>query len=37
MKPIVFVEKIAQNSKELKEQFLRSFNSFNYLIYHDAI
>lgn len=28
MKPIVFVEKIAQNSKELKEQFLRSFNSF---------
>lgn len=27
MKPIVFVEKIAQNSKDLKEQFLRSFNS----------
>lgn len=26
MKPIVFVEKIAQNSKDLKEQFLRSFN-----------
>lgn len=29
MKPIVFVEKIAQNSKELKEQFLRSFKSIS--------
>lgn len=27
MKPIVFVERTAQNSKELEEQFLRSFNS----------
>ena len=27
MKPIVFVEKIAQNSKDLEKQFLRSFNS----------
>jgi len=27
MKSIVFVEKIAQNSKESTEQFLRSFNS----------
>jgi uncharacterized protein (DUF362 family) len=29
MKPIVFVEEIAQNSKNLKEQFLRSFNSLS--------
>jgi len=28
MKPIVFVEKIAQDSKNLEEQFLQSFNSF---------
>jgi len=28
MKPIVFVEKIAQDSKKLEEQFLQSFNSF---------
>ena len=27
MKPIVFVEKIAQNSKDLEKEFLRSFNS----------
>lgn len=27
MKPIVFAEKIAQNPKDLEEQFLRSFNS----------
>ena len=27
MKPIVFVEKITQNSKDLEKQFLRSFNS----------
>jgi len=29
MKPIVFVEKIAQNSKNLEKQFLRSFESFS--------
>ena len=28
MKPIVFVEKIVQNSKNLGKQFLKSFNSF---------
>ena len=29
MKPIVFVEKIAQNSKNLEKQFLKSFKSFS--------